>query len=240
MIGQTVSHYRIVEKLGEGGMGVVYAAEDLSLGRRVAIKFLSAAADDRSYRARFLREARSVSQLSHPNIAALYDYGETEDEQPYIVMEIASGCDLSELLRNGLPTVSRAIEIIESVAEALTEAHALGIVHRDIKPSNVFVSERGQVKVLDFGLAKQLVEGRTDLSDQEAQTLMATHTRSNAVVGTPLYMSPEQAVSAPAEAQVLGRVDYAHRAFAELFHYPVMRNCLADHGFGLPRREGQK
>ena len=199
MIGQTVSHYRIVEKLGEGGMGVVYAAEDLSLGRRVAIKFLSAASDGHGYRARFLREARSVSQLSHPNIAALYDYGETEDDQPYIVMEIVNGRELSELLREGPLKVSRAIEIIESVAEALSEAHALGIVHRDIKPSNVFISERGQVKVLDFGLAKQLVESKANHSDPEARTLLATQTRSNALLGTPLYMSPEQAVSAPAD-----------------------------------------
>ena len=199
MIGQTVSHYRIVEKLGEGGMGVVYAAEDLSLGRRVAIKFLSAASVGHGYRARFLREARSISQLSHPNIAALYDYGETEDEQPYIVMELVNGRELSELLLEGPLKVSRAIEIIESVAEALSEAHALGIVHRDIKPSNVFINERGQVKVLDFGLAKQLGESKTDHSDPEARTLLATHTRSDAVLGTPLYMSPEQAVAAPAD-----------------------------------------
>jgi tetratricopeptide (TPR) repeat protein len=199
MIGQTVSHYRIVEKLGEGAMGVVYAAEDLSLGRRVAIKFLSAASEGHGYRARFLREARSVSQLSHPNIAAVYDYGETEDKRPYIVMEIVNGRDMSAVLRDGPLRVSRAVEIIESVAEALSEAHALGIVHRDIKPSNVFISERGQVKVLDFGLAKQLSESETDHSDPEARTLLATHTRSNAVLGTPLYMSPEQATSAPAD-----------------------------------------
>jgi tetratricopeptide (TPR) repeat protein len=199
MIGQTVSHYKIVEKLGEGAMGVVYAAEDLSLGRRVAIKFLSATSEGHGYRARFLREARSVSQLTHPNIAALYDYGETEDGLPYIVMEIVNGRDLSALMSDGPVKVLRALEIVESIAEALSEAHELGIVHRDIKPSNVFVSERGQVKVLDFGLAKQLGEDRTGHSDPEARTLLATHTRSNAVLGTPLYMSPEQATSAPAD-----------------------------------------
>ncbi len=199
MIGHTVSHYRIVEKLGEGAMGVVYAAEDLSLGRRVAIKFLSATSDGHGYRARFLREARAVSQLTHPNIATLYDYGETEDGQPYIVMEMVNGRDMSELLREGPLKLLRAIEIVESVAEALSEAHALGIVHRDIKPSNVFISERGQVKVLDFGLSKQLVESETDHADPEARTLLATHTRSNAVIGTPLYMSPEQATSAPTD-----------------------------------------
>jgi tetratricopeptide (TPR) repeat protein/tRNA A-37 threonylcarbamoyl transferase component Bud32 len=198
MIGQTVSHYRIVEKLGEGGMGVVYAAEDLNLGRRVAIKFLSAQADDKQFRARFLREARSISHLSHPHVATLYDYGETADAQPYIVMEIVAGRNLSELLRAGPIPVNRTVEIVEAVAEALSEAHAQGIIHRDIKPSNVVLNERGYVKVLDFGLAKQFKEGRFySSSDPEAQTLLTMNTQSNAVVGTPRYMSPEQAKSAP-------------------------------------------
>ncbi|HEV7842375.1 MAG TPA: serine/threonine-protein kinase, partial [Pyrinomonadaceae bacterium] len=139
MIGQTVSHYRIVEKLGEGGMGVVYAAEDLSLGRRVAIKFLSAESNDKQFRARFLREARSISHLSHPHIATLYDYGETADAQPYIVMEIVSGRNLSEILHAGSLPLKRTLEIVEAVAEALGEAHMHGIIHRDIKPSNVIL-----------------------------------------------------------------------------------------------------
>lgn len=193
MIGQTVSHYKIVEKLGEGGMGVVYAAEDLQLGRRVAIKFLPAASNSRPIRARFLREARSISQLSHPHIATLYDYGETSDERPYIVMEIISGRDLCEVLRGGALPIVRAVEIIEAVAEALAEAHAQGIVHRDIKPSNVIVNERGHVKVFDFGLAKQLNEGGLPASDPEAQTLPGMKTQSDVLIGTPLYMSPEQA-----------------------------------------------
>jgi tetratricopeptide (TPR) repeat protein len=201
MIGQTVSHYRIVEKLGEGGMGVVYAAEDLRLGRRVAIKFLSTTSNSQQVRARFLREARAISQLSHPHIATIYDYGETPDSQPYIVMEIVSGEDLSELLRGGALPVSRALEIVEAVAEALHEAHSQGIVHRDIKPSNVVINERGSVKVLDFGLAKQLPESLPQHSDQNAQTLLATNTRSNALVGTPLYMSPEQATAAPVDSR---------------------------------------
>jgi len=197
MIGQTVSHYKIVEKLGEGGMGVVYAAEDLHLGRRVAIKFLSADSDNKQFRARFLHEARSVSYLSHPHIATIYDYGETADRQPYIVMEMVTGRNLSELLRAGGISVTRAVEICESVAEALGEAHAKGIVHRDIKPSNVILDERGQVKVLDFGLAKQFKDREREMSDPNAKTLLTMHTQSNAVVGTPLYMSPEQAKSAP-------------------------------------------
>src|ERR1043165_6790624 len=148
MIGQTISHYKIVDKLGEGGMGVVYSADDLHLGRRVAIKFLSLATDNKQFRARFLHEARSISYLSHPHIATIYDYGETADHQPYIVMEMVTGRTLSELLRAGGVSVMRAVEISEAVAEALDEAHAKGIVHRHIKPSNVVLDERGQVKVL--------------------------------------------------------------------------------------------
>jgi serine/threonine protein kinase/Tfp pilus assembly protein PilF len=197
MIGQIVSHYKVIEKLGEGGMGVVYAAEDLHLGRRVAIKFLSAASEGKQFRARFLREARAVSHLSHPNIATIYDYGETADGQPYIVMEIVKGRNLSELLRAGAMPVTRAVEIAQAVAEALGESHAQGILHRDIKPSNVVLNERGQIKVLDFGLAKNFHEDMIQSADPEAQTLLTMHTQSNVVVGTPLYMSPEQATSAP-------------------------------------------
>ncbi len=157
MIGQTVSHYRIIEKLGEGGMGAVYLAEDLHLARRVAIKFLTST--DHHYRARFIREARAVSALNHPNIAMVHDYGETDEGQPFIVMEFVKGKSLSDLLDEGL-TLTRSVEIVSSIAEALGEAHEQGIVHRDIKPSNVLVSERGHVKVLDFGLVKHLFATR--------------------------------------------------------------------------------
>lgn len=193
MIGETVSHYHILEKLGEGGMGVVYEAEDTHLGRRVAIKFLSDTSEGHHFRARFLREARAVSALTHPNIATVYDYGETDDGHPFIVMEKVGGQLLSELLQTSQLTMGRALEIIADVAEALAEAHARGIVHRDIKPSNVVITERGQVKVLDFGLAKQLNEEHSQAADPNARTLLATRTRSDVVVGTPLYLSPEQA-----------------------------------------------
>lgn len=202
MIGQTVSHYRILDKLGEGGMGIVYSAEDTHLGRHVAIKFLSAASttDAHHFKARFLREARAASMLSHPNIATIYDYGETPEGLPFIVMEEVKGMPLSDLLNDGELNLARAVEIIEDVASALSEAHEHGIIHRDIKPSNVFINERGQVKVLDFGLAKQIHEEHAQ-ADPDARTLLATHTRSNIVVGTPLYLSPEQAMSAPVDGR---------------------------------------
>jgi tetratricopeptide (TPR) repeat protein/predicted Ser/Thr protein kinase len=190
MIGQTVSHYRIIEKLGEGGMGVVYLADDKHLARRVAIKFLTST--DHHYRARFIREARAVSALSHPNVAAVHDYGETNEGQPFIVMEFVKGKPLSDLLREGL-TMRRSVEIVSSIAEALAEAHETGIVHRDIKPSNVVINERGQVKVLDFGLVKNLFEPSSAGVDLDADTLYSTQTRSDVIVGTPLYLSPEQA-----------------------------------------------
>ena len=198
MIGQTVSHYRIVEKLGEGGMGVVYLAEDTHLARRVAVKFLSST--DHHYRARFIREARAVSALNHPNIATVHDYGETSAGQPFIVMEFVKGKTLSRILEDGI-TMRRSVEIVSSIAEALSEAHEHGIVHRDIKPSNVVVSERGQVKVLDFGLVKNLFEQPSSGVDLDAQTLYSTQTRSDVIVGTPLYLSPEQATGKPIDGR---------------------------------------
>src|SRR5688572_18570533 len=137
-------------------MGVVYLAEDTHLARQVAIKFLSYL--DHHYRARFLREARAVSALSHANIAAVYDYGETEDGKPYIVMELVRGQTLGQLMEEESLTLARSVQIISSIAEALAEAHHQGIVHRDVKPSNVVITERGQVKVLDFGLVKHIFE----------------------------------------------------------------------------------
>jgi tetratricopeptide (TPR) repeat protein/predicted Ser/Thr protein kinase len=198
MIGQTVSHYRIIEKLGEGGMGVVYLAEDQHLARRVAIKFLTST--DHHYRARFIREARAVSALTHPNIAIVHDYGETSSGQPFLVMEFVKGKSLSQLLEEGL-TLRRSVEIIASIAQALSEAHHHGIVHRDIKPSNIIVNERGQVKVLDFGLVKHLFDPPSSEVDLDAQTIYSTQTRSDVIVGTPLYLSPEQATGKPIDTR---------------------------------------
>lgn len=199
MIGKTVSHYRIVEKLGEGGMGVVYIAEDTLLHRRVAIKTLNVGDPGKQhFRTRFLREARAVSALSHPHIATIHDYGETEDGQPYIVMELVKGETLSALMASEALTIPRAIEIIKQVAEALAEAHRYGIIHRDIKPSNIAIDQRGDVKVLDFGLAKQIV---IDATESAAEELPNTRTREGIIVGTPMYLSPEQALGIDVDAR---------------------------------------
>jgi serine/threonine-protein kinase len=187
MIGTTISHYRVLGQIGEGGMGVVYVAEDTRFGRRVAIKIPHAGKEESHYRARFLREARAVSKLNHRNIATIYDMGQTDDGRPYIVMELVSGQTLGDILAGDGLSVARSVEVIREVAEALSEAHAHKIIHRDVKPSNVIINEKGEVKVLDFGLAKQLEE------DGTKSLALSEHTRSDVVIGTPLYLSPEQA-----------------------------------------------
>lgn len=173
-------------------MGVVYAAEDTHLRRQVAIKFLLAEPHKRLSRARFLREARSASVLSHANIATVYEYGETDDGCPFIVMELLRGQNLCELLQSGLLTMERSVTIAASVLEALDEAHRHGIVHRDIKPSNIVVGERGVIKVCDFGLAKSLWDENTS-GATVFQADLPTQTLAGVVIGTPLYVSPEQA-----------------------------------------------
>jgi serine/threonine protein kinase/Flp pilus assembly protein TadD len=201
MIGETISHYRIIESLGEGGMGTVYLAEDITLGRNVAIKFLNSTTTE--YRARFLREARAVSALAHPNIATVFDYGETAENKPYIVMELIKGQPLSDKLHQGSLPLPDAVRIVSAIAEALGEAHHQGVVHRDVKPSNVVITQRGQVKVLDFGLVKQIYEESGADGGPNTPTLAGTRTRSDVIVGTPLYLSPEQATG----KQVDGRSD---------------------------------
>lgn len=200
MIGETVSHYRILSKLGEGGMGAVYVAEDTLLGRRVAIKSLKIAAvpGKKHFRTRFLREARAASRLSHPHIATIYDYGETPDAQPFLVMEFIDGHNLCDLLREDSLPLDRTLMIITQVTQAIAEAHRHGIVHRDIKPSNVALNQRNEVKVLDFGLAKY-IEPDALTTQKLGEDASTTHTLEGVIVGTPSYLSPEQALGMPVD-----------------------------------------
>src|SRR5262245_20338207 len=189
MIGKTVGHYHITAKLGAGGMGEVFLAEDKRLERKAAIKFLPAEmAADPDRRQRFLNEARAASALNHPHVCVVYDVGETEDGLPFIAMEFVEGQALDALLKHGPLEVGRIADIAVQVADALDAAHSRRIVHRDIKPGNISLNERGQVKVLDFGLAKRMPTE----TDQPEVTQEFQPTRHGQVVGTPRYMSPEQ------------------------------------------------
>ena len=190
MIGQTISHYRIVARLGSGGMGVVYQAEDLKLKRPLALKFLGGVSRDLAVLSRFEREAQAASALNHPNICTIYEIDEYQGE-PFIAMELLEGQTLGERIGSRAMPLNSLLEIAIQAADALDVAHAKGIIHRDLKPANIFITSRGQVKVLDFGLAK-LTEKAAVTSATEA-TVSEHPTSAGSVVGTVAYMSPEQA-----------------------------------------------
>ncbi len=198
MIGKTISHYRILQKLGEGGMGVVYRAEDISLGRSVALKFLAPeAVMGEEGQARLAREARSAAALNHPSVCTIYEMDRAEG-RTFIAMECVEGQSLKKVIESGPLELDEAIDIGIQIAEGLEEAHARGIIHRDIKPANIMVTPAGQAKIMDFGLAKPF--GATKL------------TRTGATIGTVAYMSPEQArgsdVDARSDIWSLGAVLY--------------------------------
>jgi non-specific serine/threonine protein kinase len=195
MLDRTISHYHITSQLGEGGMGVVYEAEDTNLGRHVALKFLTPAlAGDENLLARFQREARAASALNHPNICTIHGIEQFESEH-FIVMELLDGESLADRIRRGPIDIESVLTLGVQIADALESAHSKGIVHRDLKPANIFVTSRGQTKILDFGLAKMDRLTMNGKADSELPTAVRPKdlTQVGSTLGTVWYMSPEQA-----------------------------------------------
>jgi len=201
MIGKTLSHYKVLEKIGQGGMGEVYRAEDTNLSREVAIKVLPEQfTQDPQRLARFEREAKLLASLNHPNIAAIHSF-EHADEIHFLVLELVPGETLQERVAKGPVPVEEALEICRQIAEGVEAAHEKGVIHRDLKPANVKVTPEGKVKILDFGLAKAM-EAETPVTDiSQSPTLTEEMTRAGVILGTAAYMSPEQAKGKPVDTR---------------------------------------
>src|SRR5258705_773674 len=197
VVETTLSHYRIVSKIGAGGMGEVYLAQDIKLDRKVALKILPAeVASNRDRMERFIREAKSAAALSHPNIAQIFEIGE-HDGTHYIAMEFVDGVTLRDRIHRERAELRKLLRHLQHVAEGLAKAHAAGIVHRDLKPDNIMITRDGHAKILDFGLAKlvetQMTEASARDHEDAATAIMQQHSTPGVIMGTVGYMSPEQA-----------------------------------------------